>query len=98
MLVLATLWPQYWDALTIRPDPGQPDPYAQARDVLAGTRVSVADGFTPGELTSLNETGVDPRVRQAAAYAEGARITQYLAGAAAVADAARDGVDVRPVR
>lgn len=45
-LVLATLWPQYWSALTTRPDARQPDPYAQAREVLTGTAITVADGFT----------------------------------------------------
>ena len=81
VLVLATLWPAHWDELTSRPGPGEPDPYAQARDLLAGTMVSVADRFTLGEISSLRDTGVDPRVRQAADHAEGGRIAQYLAGA-----------------
>jgi len=76
VLVLATLWPQHWSALTTRPDP-----YAQARDLLTGTTITVADGFTSAEVAGLDAVGVDPRLRQAAAQAEGGRITQYLAGA-----------------
>ena len=86
VLVLATLWPQYWDALMVRPDAGQLDPYTQARDLLTGSRVSVPDRFTPGELTELQGTGVDPRLRQAAAHSESGRITQYLAGAPELED------------
>jgi len=80
VLVLATLWPQYWDALTTRPDNAQPDPCAQARDLLTGSMISVADRFTLSELAGLTDAGVDPRVRQAVAHAEAGRITQYLAG------------------
>ncbi|GAA2492738.1 tetratricopeptide repeat protein [Winogradskya humida] len=81
VLILATLWPQYWQMLASRPDPGQPDPFAQARDLLTATAVIVSDRFTPEELAGLVEEGTDPRVRQAAARAENGRVTQYLAGA-----------------
>ncbi|GAA4263755.1 hypothetical protein GCM10022255_111180 [Dactylosporangium darangshiense] len=81
VLVLATLWPQYWSALTTRPEAGEPDPCAQARDLLAGTAITVPDAFTPAEMTMLDAAGVDPRLRLAADDAEGGRITQYLAGA-----------------
>ena len=86
MLVLATLWPQHWDALTVRPGARDPDRYPQARDLLTGTRVSVADRFTPNELAGLRHTSVDPRIRQAVSHAEDARITQYLAGAPELED------------
>ncbi|MBB4752397.1 tetratricopeptide repeat protein [Actinoplanes lobatus] len=86
VLILATVWPRYWDELTTRPTPGDPDRYAQARDLMAGSRVSVADEFTPAELAGLGGAGVDPRVRQAAAHTEGGRITQYLAGAPVLED------------
>jgi hypothetical protein len=58
VLVLATLWLEFWDGLTFRPQYGKPDLYAQARDLLAGSRVSVAGGFTPGEVAGLAEPGV----------------------------------------
>jgi TPR repeat protein len=86
VLVLATLWPHYWDQLTFRPQPKEPDPYAQARDLLTGSRISVADGFTANELAELSSRGVDPRLREAVAHAEGGRVTQYLAGAPELQD------------
>jgi tetratricopeptide (TPR) repeat protein len=81
VLVLATLWPEHWSALTTRPSATEPDPYAQARELLKGTAITLPDVFTPGELAGLHGAGVDPRLRQAAAHAEGGRVTQYLAGA-----------------
>ncbi|WP_204012237.1 hypothetical protein [Virgisporangium aurantiacum] len=86
VLVLATLWPEYWNELTRRSDAGEPDPYAQARNLLTGTRVGVPDGFAPAEVSGLAGAGVDPRLREAAAHAEGGRITQYLAGAPELED------------
>jgi hypothetical protein len=81
VLVLATMWPDYWTTLTTRPDAGDPDLYGQAREVLTGTAVTVTDAFTPAEIAALTGADVDPRVRQAATQTEGGRITQYLAGA-----------------
>ncbi|OWV04721.1 hypothetical protein B5D80_19715 [Micromonospora wenchangensis] len=81
VLVLATLWPQYWDALTFRPGAGEPDLYAQARELLTGTAVTIAARFTQDQVAALTAAGIDPRVRYAAEHAEDGRITQYLAGA-----------------
>jgi hypothetical protein len=81
VLVLATVWPQYWSALTTRPEAGEPDPCAQARDLLTGTAITAPDAFTPSEMAGLDATEVDPRLWLAANDAEGGRITQYLAGA-----------------
>ena len=50
VLVLATLWPQFWDVLTARPRGGQPDPHAQARELLAGRDISVPAAFTAAQL------------------------------------------------
>jgi hypothetical protein len=87
VIVLATLWPAYWDTLTVRPGAGQPDSHAQARDLLArGTKVTVGETFTPAELAGLRRGGIDARLRYAAEHAVGGRITQYLAGAPALED------------
>ena len=80
VLVLATLWPEYWSALSTPPLAGTPDPFAQARVLLNGTVIPVADVFTPDEMATLTGPEADPRLQQAATYAEGGRITQYLAG------------------
>ena len=45
VLVLATLWPEFWDELTARP-PGGADPHAQARELLAGHDIPVPAAFT----------------------------------------------------
>jgi hypothetical protein len=80
VLVLATLWPQYWSRLATRPPAGEPDPWAQARDVLTGTAVTLPEAFTASDVAGLDADEADPRLRQAAALAEAGRVTQYLAG------------------
>ena len=79
VLVLATLWPQFWDVLTARPA-GGPDPHAQARELLAGHDITVPAAFTPAQLQRLAEAG-DARLAQAAAAAQDGQVIQFLAGA-----------------
>ena len=56
MLVLATLWPQFWDGLTARPAGGA-DPHAQARELLAGHDITVPAAFTAAQLQRLSRGG-----------------------------------------
>ena len=56
VLVLATLWPEYWDALTARPADGA-DPHAQARELLAGHDITVPAAFTPAQLEPARPGG-----------------------------------------
>ena len=79
MLVLATLWPQYWDTLTARP-PGGADPHAQARELLAGHDIPVPAAFTPAQVGQLAGSG-DARLALAARLAAGGEVIQFLAGA-----------------
>ena len=79
VLVLATLWPQFWDTLTARPDSG-PDPYAQARELLAGHDITVPAAFTPAQLGQLTRAE-DARLALAAAGAHDGQVIQFLAGA-----------------
>ncbi len=79
VLVLATLWPQFWDALTARPSGGA-DPHAQARELLSGHDIAVPAAFTALQLQRLGETG-DARLAQAAAGARDGQVIQFLAGA-----------------
>ena len=79
VLVLATLWPEFWDVLTARP-PGGADPHAQARDLLAGHDITVPGAFTTAQLGWLREAG-DARLAQAAAGAQDGQVIQFLAGA-----------------
>jgi len=79
MLVLATLWPQYWDTLTARP-PGGADPHAQARELLAGHDIPVPTAFTPAQLGELAGSG-DVRLELAGRLAADGQVIQFLAGA-----------------
>jgi len=47
VLVLATVWPGFWDTLTTRPPEDAADPHAQARELLAGHDITVPAKFTP---------------------------------------------------
>jgi hypothetical protein len=46
VLVLATLWPEFWAELTARPQTGE-DPHAQARELLGGHDIVVPAAFPP---------------------------------------------------
>ena len=80
VLVLATLWPQFWDTLTARPPAGHEDPHAQARELLAGRDIPVPAAFTADQVRQLARSG-DPRLALAAAAAEDGQVIQFLAGA-----------------
>ncbi|MEV0584571.1 hypothetical protein [Nonomuraea sp. NPDC050310] len=87
VLVLATLWPQYWDALTTRPEAGAPDPHAQARELLTGHMIAVPDAFTRPDLQAMTDRAKgDPRLAEASEHAADGQITQYLAGAPVLLD------------
>jgi hypothetical protein len=79
VLVLATLWPQFWDGLTVRPAGGA-DPHAQARELLAGHDITVPAAFTAAQLQRLSQAG-DVWLAQAAAGAQDGQVIQFLAGA-----------------
>ncbi|MBB4755186.1 tetratricopeptide repeat protein [Actinoplanes lobatus] len=87
VLVLSTMWTDYWNTLTSRPSEPGADVYGQVRELLAlSVKVDLGDTFTPAELAGLVGPGVDVRLRYAAKQAESGRITQYLAGAPALED------------
>jgi hypothetical protein len=48
VLVLATMWPGFWDTLTARP-PDSDDRHAQARELLAGHDITVPAAFTSAQ-------------------------------------------------
>ena len=79
VLVLATLWPRFWDALMARPE-GGPDLHAQARELLAGRDIAVPAVFTAAQLQRLNGAG-DARLARAAVGAQDGQVIQFLAGA-----------------
>ncbi|MFI5727032.1 hypothetical protein [Streptomyces cyaneofuscatus] len=76
VLVLGTLWPEDWDALTTS------DRHAGARELFGGHKIDVPDAFTPAHLTGLDTADdADPRLMQAVQRADDGQVTQYLAGA-----------------
>ena len=79
VLVLATLWPEFWDVLTARPE-GSADRHAQARELLVGRDITVPGAFTATQLRQLSHAG-DVRLAQAAAAAQDGQVIQVLAGA-----------------
>jgi hypothetical protein len=82
VLILATLWPKYWDALTVDHVAGQPDPHAQARALLSGTDIFVPISFTKQDLEKVRTAAAkDWRLEEALEQTEDGQITQYLAGA-----------------
>ena len=80
VLVLATLWPQYWDTLTVRPPGSSSDAHAQARELLAGHDITVPTAFTSAQMGRLAESG-DARLMLAARLAAEGEVIQFLAGA-----------------
>ncbi|MYS91746.1 MULTISPECIES: tetratricopeptide repeat protein [Streptomyces] len=87
VLVLGTMWPEYWATLTGTPQPGVADAHPQARVLLSGAVVPVPDTFNGPALKALRlAAGGDPRLARAAAEAEQGHITQYLAGAPSLLD------------
>ncbi|MFD9044204.1 hypothetical protein [Streptomyces bottropensis] len=87
VLVLGTLWPDFFAQYTSLPGPREPDPHSRVRELLAGRTVSVPDAFDTRALdaaTALAEGGdrllTDALTR---ARADG-RLTQDLAGGPAL--------------
>ena len=79
VLVLATVWPGFWDALTARPAGGE-DRHAQARELLAGHDITVPAAFTPAQMSQLARAA-DVRMVLAARSAPDGEVIQFLAGA-----------------
>jgi hypothetical protein len=80
VLVLGTMWPQFWEQLTARPPAAAGDPHAQTRELLAGRDIAVPSAFSADLLRELVST-IDPRLVVATQMAEGGRVAQFLAGA-----------------
>ncbi|WP_182906835.1 hypothetical protein [Microbispora sp. H13382] len=87
VLVLGTLWPAYWKALTAVPHTGQPDPYAQARELVKNASIRLPESFADTDLDTAGRQAAntgDPRLAEALRRAPEGRLTQYLAGGPAL--------------
>jgi TPR repeat protein len=81
VLVLGTIWLDWWGALITEPLRGQPDPHEQSRKLLSGCAVVVPDAIGDDRETAQLAATADPRWRLALEQAPD-RPIQYLAGAA----------------
>ncbi|MFE7593681.1 tetratricopeptide repeat protein [Kitasatospora sp. NPDC057512] len=80
VLVLGTLWPEYWQLLDDERHPG-------ARALVEGRSIRVPDAFTREDLAELERVaGADPRLAEAAGRARDGEVVQYLAGAPALVE------------
>lgn len=90
IVVLGTLWPQYWAELMAQPAPGHHDGHAHVRALLQHVvrRVRVADRFSPEQMAALGaDRSVDPRMAIAATTSgAGRRVIQTLAGGPALVE------------
>ncbi|MFB8168297.1 hypothetical protein ACFC60_10150 [Kitasatospora purpeofusca] len=85
VLILGTVWPEFWTILTAPATPGRPDRYAQTRALLEGSAVHVPGSFKAQDLEDARTVGGhDPRLASALTHAADGRITQYMAGAHAM--------------
>jgi len=80
VVVLATVWPGFWDNLTSRPAAGDDDLHAQARELLAGHDITIPAAFTPAQMGELARSK-DARMVLAARSALDGEVIQFLAGA-----------------
>lgn len=85
VVVLGTLWPEYWQRLTTHLPvlARAEDPHAQARALLANAGVEVAEAFTTSDITAAMSCN-DRRLVDAVANARDKQVVQYLAGAPAL--------------
>jgi hypothetical protein len=81
VLVLATLWPGFWDTLTAHPVGGE-GRHAQARELLAGHDIAVPAAFTPAQLSQLAQATDARMVLAAGARRGGDPVPGRSAGAA----------------
>jgi TPR repeat protein len=83
VMVIGTMWPQFWKELTSRPAEGEQDANHQARELLQlADRVYVPETFTGHDLAELRRVlATDRRLAAAAeaAHSDG-KVTQVLAG------------------
>ncbi|MET8790489.1 hypothetical protein [Streptomyces pseudogriseolus] len=85
VLVLGTVWPEFWNVLTAPAVPARSSGDAQTRALLEGTGVYVPTAFGAQELQDARTVGGhDVRLADALAHTVDGRIAQYLAGAPAL--------------
>ncbi len=98
MVVLGSMWPQYWRQLTTPPQHNQPDYSVRIRKFLGLSgvrRIAVPDDFAGVPVTELTKMArQDPRLNTALrSGGKSHRITQVLAGGAQLLDRYKSTLD-----
>lgn len=87
VVIVATLWPEYWRELTHNSEDAPADEHPHARMLLVGTDIHVPDRFdSVDEQAALRLARADPRLEAALDGAESGMVIQYLAGGPALLD------------
>ncbi|MEU4574649.1 hypothetical protein [Nonomuraea sp. NPDC023979] len=83
VVLVAALWPGRYNTYTALPQPGQPDPHAQARELLSlADVVDIAECFAPDERVRAEQIAADGDVRLAVAVrSDDYGVTQTIAAA-----------------
>jgi TPR repeat protein len=88
VVVVGTMWPQFWKDLTAAPAVGETDVYYQARELLLhdAVRLEMPELFASEDLAALRrQLGSDPRLAAAANVAcSDGKVIQVLAGGPAL--------------
>jgi tetratricopeptide (TPR) repeat protein len=82
VVIIGTLWPDYWHAYMKPAEFGAPDPHRQSRQLLgAAVKIDVPDTFTGQDLEAARKlAGEDPRLAIALATQRNRGVIQVLAG------------------
>ncbi|MFD3814057.1 transcriptional regulator [Streptomyces rubiginosohelvolus] len=83
VLVLATVWPRFWEPLTAPSATGSDDRFAQQRELLIGigSHIVVPKAFTSHDYEQAwQKADGDPRLASALIGAADGEVTQFLAG------------------
>ncbi|MER8199221.1 hypothetical protein ABTY00_35455 [Streptomyces microflavus] len=94
VLVLGTLWPEYFKQYTALPAAGREDPHSRVRELLAGRTASVPDAFDASALAAaaLLAAGGDGLLADALTRARvDGRLSQDLAGGPALLERYKNG-------
>lgn len=83
VLVLGTLWPHFATVYTARPERDEDDQHRQARELLAGRRITLPDSFDEAAVDCARALAAagDLQLAKALEQSSDGRLTQYLAGA-----------------
>jgi len=84
VVLIATIWPSFYDAYTLPPEPDRPDPHRHAREVLRlAELISLNTSFSPGETGRARAAAAagDAQIATCLALDDGYSLPQHLAAA-----------------